>query len=188
VPPGDVSSSCDDEEGAHDLCDHVRGVGANLWSRDRFVTQVTLCPCACHDACPLAGTKQVPESEWDERCACPAAAEAKIEVAARRERSRDEKERKALAFQEALAESEGVADAELEGVVRAAYQRHGLEADDHQLGLLADVIRTSRLSPAVQPFQMVRLFGKAFAPVVRVIGDAMRAERRRRRRREPPAE
>jgi hypothetical protein len=177
-----VNSYCEDDWGAHERCPHRWGFGGgNLWTSDRFVRYVTLCPCPCHASCPLAGKDRLPEAEWQAQCECPAAAEEKIESAARHEQFVTDKENKRVAFQEALEASEGVDDGELEELVRAAYQRHGLEADDRQIGLLADVIRTKRKSPVVQPLEVVRIVGKAFAPAIRAIGDAIRDERQRRR-------
>ena len=86
--PGDwptTARQCAD--GTHADCPHAWGAGGHLTLRKPyFHPQVGLCPCTCHDACPLAGKKTVDEDKWQERCTCPAAAEEGSRKAATREK------------------------------------------------------------------------------------------------------
>ena len=67
------SDACRDHD--HDDCAHLMGVGVEVspWmSQPKF--GAVLCECACHDSCPITGSREaVPFLAWQESCSCAGA-------------------------------------------------------------------------------------------------------------------
>jgi hypothetical protein len=176
LPADHRSTACDADD--HDRCWHIGAQGLNLLRVREPRGFVELCPCSCHDACPITASTPADDLEIYAACICADYTDLVTRWRARRETDEAKDRHMKEAVGAVVANLDGPLDkAQARAALQAELSSRGTAVSEWQLDVMADIVVANKNTHG-RNLAALRIVGRISGHVGQTIWRALRDSRR----------